>query len=110
VFPRLDECRRLCPQLAQQAPAAHVLNHPAVRRKFEDVLTRLADEATGSATRIERVLLLDTPPSIDANEVTDKGSINQRAVLEQRANLVEELYAARPSPRVIRRASTEIAQ
>jgi feruloyl-CoA synthase len=68
---------------------------------FEDLLTRLAGEATGSATRIERVLLLEIPPSIDANEVTDKGSINQRAVLEQRADLVEELYAPQPSARVI---------
>ncbi|MGH8769289.1 MAG: hypothetical protein ACREVT_14070, partial [Burkholderiales bacterium] len=55
----------------------------------------------GGATRIERALLLDVPPSIDANEITDKGSINQRAVLEHRAALVEELYAPLPSPRVL---------
>ncbi|HXX09937.1 MAG TPA: feruloyl-CoA synthase [Burkholderiales bacterium] len=101
VFPRLDECRRLCPRLPPQAPAVEVLSQPAVRRMFEDLLARLASEATGSATRIERALLLEIPPSIDANEVTDKGSINQRAVLERRNNLVEELYAPRPSARVI---------
>jgi feruloyl-CoA synthase len=110
VFPRLEECRRLCPQPPQQVPPAEVLNHPAVRRKFEELLTRLAGEATGSATRIERALLLEIPPSIDANEVTDKGSINQRAVLEQRASVVEELYAPRPSARVICCEHTEIAQ
>jgi len=110
VFPRLDECRRLCPQLLPQAAAAEVLSHPAVRRVFEDLLARLAGEATGSATRIERALVLEIPPSMDANEVTDKGSINQRAVLEQRANLVEELYAPRPSARVICYIRTETVQ
>ncbi len=102
VFPRLDECRSLCPQLALDAPVRDVLAHPAVRARFQDLLDRLAKQATGGATRIERALLLDVPPSIDASEVTDKGSINQRAVLDHRAALVEELYAQPPSPRVIR--------
>ena len=101
VFPRLDDCRSLCPQLPARASATEVLNHRAVRRKFEDVLTRLADEATGSATRIERALLLEIPPSIDANEVTDKGSINQRAVLENRGALIEQIYSSAPPAQVI---------
>ena len=42
---------------------------------------------------IARVILMHEPPSIDANEITDKGYINQRAVLERRAELVERLYA-----------------
>ena len=46
-----------------------------------------------------RAIILDVPPSIDAHELTDKGSISQRAVLENRADVVEELY--RGSPRVI---------
>jgi feruloyl-CoA synthase len=45
--------------------------------------------------------MLDAPLSIDRGEVTDKGSINQRTVLEHRADLIEELYATPPSPRVI---------
>ena len=53
--------------------------------------------ATGSSTRVPRALMLDAPPSIDEGEVTDKGSINQRAVLRHRAALVEELYAL-PAP------------
>ena len=44
-------------------------------------------------------MLLDEPPSIDAHEITDKGSLNQRAVLARRAALVEELY--QPSARAI---------
>ena len=54
----------------------------------------------GSSTRITRVLLMAAPPSIDANEITDKGYINQRAVLERRADLVKQLYG--DDPEVIR--------
>jgi feruloyl-CoA synthase len=56
-------------------------------------------ESTGSSNRVARMLVLDEPPSLDAGEMTDKGSINQRAVLARRAALVAELYAG--SPRVI---------
>ncbi|HTM58753.1 MAG TPA: feruloyl-CoA synthase [Burkholderiales bacterium] len=55
--------------------------------------------SSGSSNRIARLLVLDEQPSLDAGEMTDKGSINQRAVLTRRAALVEELYAG--SPRVI---------
>lgn len=101
VFPRLDDCRRLCPGLPAHAPAASVLAHPAVRARFQALLERLAADSTGSANRVERALLLEIPPSIDVGEVTDKGSINQRAVLEHRAALVEALYADPPLPGVI---------
>jgi feruloyl-CoA synthase len=101
VFPRLDECRALAPDLAPGAPAAEVLAHPAVRAKFQALVDALARDATGSSTRIARAILLDAPPSIDASEITDKGSINQRAVLKARAELVEALYVDPPGPRVI---------
>jgi feruloyl-CoA synthase len=48
---------------------------------------------TGSSNRIARAMVLDEPPSLDAGEMTDKGSINQRAVLRRRSALVDELYA-----------------
>jgi feruloyl-CoA synthase len=54
---------------------------------------------TGSSNRIARAMILEEPPSLDAGEMTDKGSINQRAVLSRRTALVEELYAG--SPRVL---------
>jgi feruloyl-CoA synthase len=57
--------------------------------------------AGGSAARIERLLVMDEPPSLDAGEITDKGYVNQRAVLERRAELVELLYAEPCDPRVI---------
>ena len=49
--------------------------------------------STGSSNRIARALVLEEPPSLDAGEMTDKGSINQRAVLKRRAALVDELYS-----------------
>jgi feruloyl-CoA synthase len=55
--------------------------------------------STGSSNRIARVLVLEEPPSLDAGEMTDKGSINQRAVLKRRSALVQELYT--DSPRVL---------
>ena len=58
-------------------------------------------EGTGSANRVARALLLEEPPHIDRGEVTDKGSINQRAVLAHRADLVERLYAEVPDTNVL---------
>ena len=57
--------------------------------------------STGSSTRIARALVLEEPPSLDASEMTDKGSINQRAVLKRRAELVEDLYRNPPGEGVI---------
>jgi feruloyl-CoA synthase len=56
--------------------------------------------STGSSNRIARAIVLEEPPSLDAGEMTDKGSINQRAVLRRRVALVQELYT--DSPRVLR--------
>jgi feruloyl-CoA synthase len=65
------------------------------------MLVEFAARATGSANRIERIVLVDELPSLDIGEVTDKGSINQRAVLNHRKALVEALYAARSGAAVI---------
>jgi feruloyl-CoA synthase len=79
-----------------------VLEHPRVVARFQAALDELAREGSGSSTFVARALLLEEPPSFDAREVTDKGSLNQKAVLAHRAALVDELYAEPPSPRVIR--------
>jgi feruloyl-CoA synthase len=50
---------------------------------------------------LARIILMDDPPSLDTGELTDKGSINQRAVLALRADVVEELYAESPTARTI---------
>jgi feruloyl-CoA synthase len=101
VFPNLGACRKLCPELPETAAPGEIVGHPEVRAWFQALFDRLGREATGSSSRIMRALLLEQPPALDRGEVTDKGSINQRAVLENRAALVEELYAAQPTPRLI---------
>ena len=70
-----------------------VLDHPAVIAHFQTVADQLARESTGSANRIARMCLLADPPTIDRGEITDKGSINQRAVLTHRAETVAKLHA-----------------
>jgi feruloyl-CoA synthase len=100
LFPRLDECRALA-GLAPDAAPADVLRHRAVRTAFQALLGRMWREGTGSASRVARALLMAVPPSIDRDEITDKGSLNQRAVLRNRAALVEALYRAAPGDDVL---------
>jgi len=75
------------------APMQQVLESEAVQQHFQKVADRLAGDATGSANRIARAVLMAEPPSIDKGEVTDKGSINQRAVLKHRDAAVQALHA-----------------
>jgi feruloyl-CoA synthase len=101
VFPDVEACRKLAPEHAADAAPAAVLDDVRVRRKFAAVLEALAATSPGSSTRVMRAVLMAEPPSMDKGEMTDKGSINQRAVLKNRAALVDELYAASLSSRVI---------
>ena len=71
------------------------MSEPAVSSRLSGVLKQLAQEG-GSSTYPARLLVMSEPPSIDANEITDKGYMNQRAVLERRAALVEKLYSSSP--------------
>ena len=87
VFPNMLVCRDLSAE--------------ALRARLQPVFERLAREATGSSTRITRAMIMEAPLSIDASEVTDKGSINQSAVLKNRAALVEKLYRKPPGPNII---------
>ncbi|CAI8723726.1 feruloyl-CoA synthase [Pseudomonas sp. IT-196MI5] len=91
VFARMFECRRLS-GLAASASDTDVLASAPVREWFAGWLQRLNRDASGNASRLEWIALLDEPASIDRGEITDKGSINQRAVLQWRAEQVEALY------------------
>ncbi len=106
VFPALDACRQLCPELPKSAPAPEVVASAPVRAKFQDLLKELAASSTGSSNRIARAILLEDAPSIDSHEVTDKGSLNQGAILRNRAALVEELYSPKPSALVLKIVKT----
>jgi feruloyl-CoA synthase len=100
IFPNLVKCRAHA-ELPADAPA-HVVNaHPAVRAAFQTVIDELATQSTGSSTFVARAMLLDEPPSLDAREITDKGSLNQKAVLQHRAALVDQLYSRAPGPAVL---------
>uniref|UniRef100_UPI00035D4D84 feruloyl-CoA synthase n=1 Tax=Massilia niastensis TaxID=544911 RepID=UPI00035D4D84 len=92
IIPNVAQCRVLA-RLAPGATVDEVLASAPVRDYFQQLVDRLNRQGTGSATRVVRALLLTEPPSIDRGEITDKGSINQRAVLTHRAALVELLYA-----------------
>jgi len=96
----LDGCRLVNPKLASDDISA-AASDPLVRAAFRERFTLFMASATGSSNRITRAILLDTPLSIDRGEVTDKGSINQRAVLEHRSGLIEALYAPMPPAQVI---------
>jgi feruloyl-CoA synthase len=101
AFPDIDSCRALCPDLSHLDDPRAIFADARVRGEIRRLLTTLAANATGSSTRVTRALLVESPPSLDKGEITDKGSINQRAVLTHHAALVEELYARPYPPRVI---------
>ena len=101
VFPELDACRKLAPGLAQDASAPSLLADPRVTAAFARLLASFVAAATGTSSRVTRMMLLAEPPSLDIGEMTDKGSINQRAVLAHRKTLVEDLYAGEPPQHVI---------
>ncbi len=99
IIPDLASCRAITGE--PDADAATVLAHPALHADIRLKLRALSAASTGSSNRVLRALLLHEPPSIDAGEITDKGSINQRAVLDRRADLVAALYAEPPGTHII---------
>src|SRR5580692_437272 len=110
VFPDADACRKLAPDLAADAAVAALLADPRIRAEFARRLDVFVAASRGSSGQIRRAVLLAEPPSLDIGEMTDKGSINQRAVLANRAGLVEELYAAVSPRHVIIATSPQAAK
>ncbi|MFM2069660.1 MAG: hypothetical protein RLZZ584_4569, partial [Pseudomonadota bacterium] len=102
IIPRIDECRALATRAAEAVgldaatvaarPVPELLHSAPVRAFFQRLADELWAAGTGSANRVARLHVLAEPPSIDKGEVTDKGSINQRAMLTHRAALVDALY------------------
>jgi feruloyl-CoA synthase len=97
IFLNPQGCRQIC----GGAETIDPVSHPAVRRHLEERVRKFNEANAGSSRRIARAILMSEPPSIDGNEITDKGYINQRAVLERRAALVERLFSDAPSPDVL---------
>jgi len=100
AWPNLHACR----QIVGNAEASYeeVVGHPEVLACLKRGLQAHNKSTEGaSSMRVARAMLMVEPASIDGNELTDKGYINQRAGLERRASLVERLYADPPGEDVI---------
>ena len=106
IFANPPGCRSLCPDLAADLSLAQVLADPRVQAHVRSGLVQLVVAGAGSSMAAERALLMEEPPSIDAGEITDKGYINQRAVLTRRSALVERLHVATPDDGVILRPAS----
>ncbi|HEY1940575.1 MAG TPA: feruloyl-CoA synthase [Roseiarcus sp.] len=101
VFPDETATRKLAPHLPLVTPFAEVILDEGVKAAFKQRLAAFAQSATGSSTRVTRLALLAEPPSIDLGEITDKGSLNQRAVLANRPADVAALYAPEAKAHVV---------
>jgi feruloyl-CoA synthase len=97
IFPNQGACRQIAVDLPSNAPLEDVVASRAVRDAIGAAIERHNEHAGGaSSMRVARALLLSEPPSLDKNEITDKGYINQRAVLNGRKALVEQLFEDTP--------------
>ncbi|MEZ5538052.1 MAG: feruloyl-CoA synthase [Thiolinea sp.] len=101
LIPRMEHIQKLAGASAD-TPADAMLYKPEVMDFFRKVLAEVNSQATGSASRIARLMVLAEPPSVELHELTDKGSINQRAVLKNRAGLIEAFYNDQPADRIIK--------
>lgn len=101
AWPNIQGCRDLCRDQAGDRPIEELLASPQVLDHLRKSLALYNSLQEGSSTKVGRIMLMAEPPSIDANEITDKGYINQRASLEKRKVLVARLHALKPDPEVI---------
>jgi feruloyl-CoA synthase len=100
IFPNAAACKQLA-GLPADGAFADALNHEAVRNHVTLALDELRRTGSGTSTFAQRALLMTEPPAVDGGEITDKGYINQAAVLKNRAHLVDKLYAITPDAQVI---------
>jgi len=91
LFLNAEACRKHA-DLSVEIHNQEVFQHEVISDYLINFLNRFNQSATGSANRIEKIVIALEPPSIDLGEITDKGSLNQRTVLKHRAHLVEQLY------------------
>lgn len=102
AWPNVAACRRIAPEL-EALDADALVAHPLV---VAELSRRLARQKAGGATLvIERLMLMAEPPSLDANEIADKGYVNQAMARARRAHLIDALYQAAPASHIACRAS-----
>ncbi|MCF6179847.1 MAG: feruloyl-CoA synthase, partial [Geopsychrobacter sp.] len=100
-WPNLAACKGLCKDITEDITPQELICRPEVESFLRQALEKYNAAQSGSATRIARIMLMSEPPDSDANEITDKGYINQRAALQRRQDLVEQLYAETPGKNII---------
>lgn len=93
--------RELADDKTSKMSFSQLAQNSNVRAALINALTEMSKSAGGSSQRVRRLLVLETPPKLDLGEVTDKGSLNQRKLLETRKSSVESLYSEQPSESVI---------
>ena len=93
IFPNVAGCRMLCRNLKEEVSLAELIQMENVQDPLKAAIKNYNMDNPASSTRISRALMMEEPPSIDAGEITDKGYLNQRAVLARRADLIDKLYS-----------------
>ena len=100
AWPALDGAREVAGDESIEDLAAAARSR-AVAGFVREPLVAYNEKQRGSSTRVRRLLLMSEPPSSDANEITDKGYINQRVVRKRCSALIHELYAEPHGPKVV---------
>jgi feruloyl-CoA synthase len=99
AWPNVAACQGLAPELAG-LDAATLAAHPIV---IDALSRRLQSQGEqGASLAIQRLMLMAEPPSMDANEIADKGYVNQAVARARRAHLIDDLYLAEPAAHVAR--------
>ena len=92
LFLNADACRKLA-NLSPEISNKEAFLHKEVEKFINNWLAEFNKTSTGSSTVIKKYVISIEPPSIDLGEITDKGSLNQRAVLKHKVDLVNEMYS-----------------
>ncbi len=100
-IPDADACRAAVPHLPPSATLDEVVSDPVFLKAYRAKVKALFAVSSGTSNQVPRATILTAPLSIDRGEVTDKGSVNQRIVLEHFAELVEKLYEDPPPSPIV---------
>ena len=92
VFAGIDYCKQIT-GFGKETTINEIIKHKAVKEKLQETLNEMAVKSTGSASLIKRALFANFNLSIDKGEITDKGSVNQRSVIQNYPEAVEKIYS-----------------
>ena len=102
IYPNTPAIRKKLASVSIELPDdGAFLQNAQVAALFRTILKKHNEESSGASWRIERLIVLNKQPRIDKNETTDKGYLNQNAVLAHHKDLVADLYADPPPAHVI---------